>query len=189
MLIGTCKDESTLFSLRDEELFRLDAAGLRRRAIEGGISPPEVDGLLAAYRKAHPSDTPTGLYFRLSSDRGARWNAFRQAERKIAQNAGSVFMYYFTWDTPLADGKIRAFHTAELPLAMRLVRFPESDRLSRRIAGAWASFARKGSPGWPAYSLAGRRTMIFTAPESEVADDPDGDIRRMLDSSPSGRPL
>jgi para-nitrobenzyl esterase len=189
MLIGTCKDESTLFSLRDEELFRLDAAGLRRRAIESGISEAAVDGLLAAYRKAHPSDTPTGLYFRLSSDRGARWNALRQAERKIAQNSGSVFMYYFAWDTPLADGKIRAFHTAELPLAMRLVRFPESDRLSRKIAGAWASFAKTGNPGWPAYSLDGRRTMIFNAPESQVVSDPDGEIRTMLADNPSGRPL
>lgn len=189
MLIGTCKDESTLFSLRDEELFQLDSSGLRRRAIEHGISEANVDRLLAAYRKAHPSDTPSGLYFRLSSDRGARWNALRQAERKIAQNAGSVFMYYFAWDTPLADGKIRAFHTAELPLAMRLVRFPESDGLSKKIARAWASFARTGNPGWSAYSLASRRTMIFNAPESEVADDPDAEIRTMLASNPSGRPL
>ncbi|MBM3728869.1 MAG: carboxylesterase/lipase family protein [Acidobacteria bacterium] len=189
MLIGTCKDESTLFSLRDEELFRLDAAGLRRRAVESGISQADVDPLLAAYRKAHPSESPSQLYFRLSSDRGARWNALRQAERKIAQRAGNVFMYYFAWETPLAEGKIRAFHTAELPLAMRLVRFPESEGLSKNIAGAWASFARTGNPGWPAYALDGRRTMIFNAPESRVVEDPDGEIRTMLAGNPSGRPL
>ena len=78
-------------------------------------------------------------------------------------------MYYFAWNTPCGDGKVKAFHTAELPLAMRLVRYPESDQLSKQISGAWAAFARRGNPShnglqkWPAYSTSERSTMIFDA--------------------------
>jgi hypothetical protein len=34
MIIGCCKDESTLFSQRDEALFRLDESGLRERMVK-----------------------------------------------------------------------------------------------------------------------------------------------------------
>ena len=57
-----------------------------------------------------------------------------------------VYMYYFAWNTPCGGGRLRAFHTAELPLAMRLVAHPESEQLSRQISGAWAAFARTGNP-------------------------------------------
>ena len=95
-------------------------------------------------------------------------------------------MYYFAWDTPCGDGKLKAFHTAELPLAMRLVRYPESEQLSKQISAAWAAFARNGSPKhsglpqWPRYSISDRATMIFDARASEVVNDPDGEQRTML---------
>ena len=88
MIIGCCKDESTLFSLRDEALFRLDNSGLRERIVKAGIPEAEADKLIAAYHKDHPKDTPTDTWFRLSTDRGARWNAVRQAELKIEQRKG-----------------------------------------------------------------------------------------------------
>jgi para-nitrobenzyl esterase len=195
MIIGNCKDESTLFSLQDEALFHLDEAGLRDRVVKAGIPESEVNRLLAAYHRDHPKDTPSDIYFRISTDRGARWNAVRQAELKIESGKASVYMYYFAWDTPLADGKVKAFHTAELPLAMRLVRYPESEQLSEQISGAWAAFARHGSPNrsglpdWPAYSTTQRATMIFNAGKSEAADDPDGEERLMLRNRPSGHLL
>jgi para-nitrobenzyl esterase len=195
MIIGNCKDESTLFALRDEALFKLDDAGLRERVVKDGIPENEVDKLLAAYRKDHPKDTPSDTFFRMSTDRGARRNAVKQAELKIEQGKAGVYLYYFAWDTPIADGKIKAFHTAELPLAMRLVRYPESEQLSKQIAGAWAAFARKGNPNhrglpqWPAYSTTQRATMIFDASKSEVVNDPDREERLLLQDRPSGRSL
>ena len=192
MIIGNCKDESTLFSLRDEALFSLDLAGLRDRVVKAGIPDDEADKLIAVYRRDHPKDTPTDIYFRISTDRGARRNAVKQAELKIAQGKADVYLYYFAWDTPCADGKIKAFHTAELPLALRLVRYPESDQLSKRISGAWAAFARHGNPNqdglpkWPAYSTSQRATMIFDAANSAVVNDPDHEERLLLQERPSG---
>lgn len=194
MIIGTCKDESTLFSLQDADLFRLDQAALRRRIIADGIPEAKAAQLLASYREDYPADSPADTWFRLSSDRGARHLAIRQAERKLEQRKAPVYMYYFAWNTPLVDGRIKAFHTAELPLAMRLVRFPESDALSRQIAGAWAAFARRGDPNhsgmpkWTAYSAADRATMIFDTP-SVLAKDPGRAQRMVISGLPSGRSL
>jgi para-nitrobenzyl esterase len=102
-----------------------------------------------------------------------------------------VYVYYFQWNTPCAGGKIRAFHTADLPLTMRLVRYPEAEQLSRNLSGAWTAFARNGNPSqkelpWPAYTTSQRATLVFDAVGSEAVNDPDRDERIMLQDLPSG---
>jgi para-nitrobenzyl esterase len=194
MIIGNCKDEATLFSA-DQTVFNLDEAGLRDHVVKTGIPESEAGRIIALYHRDHPSETPNDIYFRMASDRAARQNAVAQAERRIAQGKANVYLYHFEWNTPLLDGKLRAFHTAELPLAMRLVEFPESEKLSRQIAGAWASFARDGNPQhpglpkWPAYSITERPTMLFNAPVSEAVNDPDREERLALQKYPSGNLL
>lgn len=191
MIIGCCKDETTLFSMNDQSLFQLDHRSLRDRVLKAGIPEGEADKLLAAYRRDHPQDSPADTWFRFSTDRGVRWNAVKQAELKLEQGRGDVYMYHFAWNTPCADGKIRAFHTAELPLALRLVRYPQAEQLSKQISGAWAAFARSGNPKhsglpeWPRYSTEKRATMIFDVPRSEVTNDPDRDERLLLQNRPS----
>jgi para-nitrobenzyl esterase len=195
VIIGNCQDEATLFSKQDEELFRLDEVGLRDRIVKAGILADSVDPLLAAYHRDHPKDTPSDIYFRISTDRGARWNSVRQAELKIAQGKAKAYVYYFAWRPPVAGGKYKAFHTAEHPLSLRLVRYPESEQLSKQISGAWVAFARTGSPNWqglpdwPAYSTTERATMIFDARKSEAVNDPDREERLMLLNYPSRRLL
>jgi len=192
LLVGNDKDESTLFSVRDEALFSLDIPGLRSRLVKAGVPETKVDGLLALYRRDHPAETPTDLWFRISTDRGARRNAIRQAERKAEQGKANVYLYYCQWNTPLGEGKfkIKSFHTSDLPLIMRAVRFPESEKLSRQLSAAWAAFARTGNPSqkglpWPAYTLSTRTTMVFDGPRSEAVNDPDKDERLMLQDHPS----
>jgi para-nitrobenzyl esterase len=193
MLIGGDKDEGSLFALRDEALFSLDDAGLRERIVKAGIPEAEVSSLLALYRKDHPNDNPTDLFFRISTDRGARRNAVKQAELKLEQGKAKVYMWYCQWNTPLAESgkKIKSFHTCDLPLCMRLVLFPESEELSRQLGSAWATFARTGNPGtktlpWPAYTLSQRATMIFDTPTSGIVNDPDKNERTALRDRPSG---
>ena len=43
--------------------------------------------------------------------------------------------------------------------------------MSDRVMDAFVRFARTGDPGWPAYDLAKRRTMIFDT-ASRVENDP-----------------
>jgi para-nitrobenzyl esterase len=169
LIVGNCKDESTLFSMSDEALFALDWAGLKAREIKAGIPSEKADELIGKYRADYPAESASDLYFRISSDRGARRNAIAQAQAKAAQQDGAVYMYHFAWDTPLGDGRLRAFHTAELPLAMRLVLNPQAEELSKQIAGAWAGFARTGNPNhtglpqWDPYTAQSGATMVFDA--------------------------
>jgi para-nitrobenzyl esterase len=102
-------------------------------------------------------------------------------------------MYYFNWNTGLADGRLRAFHTAELPLAMRLVANPSAERLSKQIAGAWAGFARNGDPNhtglprWERYSAEAQSTMIFDS-VSQSVDAPAKRELALLANTPLGWP-
>jgi para-nitrobenzyl esterase len=187
MIIGNCKDEQTLFSVQNAALYALDADGLRKQVVDGGLPADAADKLVALYRRDHPSESPTDLYFRIATDRDWRERAIMQAERKAAQGKAPVYMYAFEWNTPIVDGTkaVKAFHTAELPLAMRLVKYPDSEPLSKQIAGAWAAFAKTGSPNhaglpmWPAFDGQKRATMVFDTP-SRVVNDPNREQRALL---------
>jgi para-nitrobenzyl esterase len=196
MIIGCCKDEPSEWCLVDDSLWSLNEAGLRARIVKAGIPEAEVDPLLAVYHRDHPEESPSDLYLRIASDRGFRRMAFKQAELKAEQGKANVYMYYFAWDTPVtyAGHRAKAFHTAEISLAMRVILYPESDPLSRQIAGAWAAFARSGNPNhaglpeWPPFTLAERATMVFDLGKSRVVNDPDGEERRLLQNRPGGLP-
>jgi para-nitrobenzyl esterase len=191
MIIGNCAHEGTLFASPDSGLFDLDDAGLRERLAGACIPMDEVEPLLVLYRAAHPAETPSDLWFRIATDRGARWNATRQAELKLMRGGAPVYLYYFAWNTPSDGGRLRAWHTAELPLVMGLTLYSEAETLSRRLGGAWAAFARTGNPSqpglpWPAYTPERRPTMVFDVDQSGVVNDPDGEIRQALRDRPSG---
>ena len=94
----------------------------------------------------------------------------------------------------MLDGKVKTFHTADLPLMLRLVMYPESEQLSRQLSGAWAAFARSGDPSqkglaWPAYTLLQRATIVFNADKSEAVNDPNGEERIFVRDIPSKRLL
>jgi hypothetical protein len=115
-----------------------------------------------------------------------------EGERKAAQPA-PVYMYYFTWKSPVRDGKLKAFHTLEIPFALDNVDEAKSmtgsgaDRypLQEKMSGAWAAFARtgnpnhKGLPNWPAFKTDQRATMIFDN-QCKVVNDPHREERLAL---------
>jgi para-nitrobenzyl esterase len=102
-------------------------------------------------------------------------------------------MYYFTWRSPVRDGKLKAFHTLEIPFVFENVdvgkamtgtgqdRYALADKMSR----AWVAFARtgnpnqKGLPNWPAFAIDQRATMIFNN-ECKIVHDPGKEERQAL---------
>jgi para-nitrobenzyl esterase len=191
-LVGNCKDERTLFSLNHPDLFALDWETLKQQEIKSGIPNDKVDEIVAKYREHFPSESASDLYFRIAADRGARMNAIAQAQAKLDQADGNVFMYNFAWNTPIDGGRLRAFHTSELPLAMRLVLNPEAEELSRQLAGAWAGFARSGNPShpglpaWEKYSAAKKSTMVFDAGKTALVEQPLHQELALLAAFPGG---
>jgi para-nitrobenzyl esterase len=194
MIIGHCSNEGTVFAAMDRpEMLRLDDAGMRDHLVKDGIPETQVGKLIAMYREHYPDETPSTLYFRIAADRSIRRSIITQAERKFEQGAGKAYIYQLNWNTPVYDGKLRAFHTADMPLGARIVLYPESEQLSKQIAGAYAAFARTGSPNgrglpvWPAYTPSNRATMIWDVPKSQAVNNPDAEELAFLKEYPSRR--
>ena len=105
------------------------------------------------------------------------------AERKVAQNRAPVWLYSFDWETPVHDGKLKAYHALDVPFVFNTIdnvnatdRGPVAHELSRRMCATWATFARTGKVDWPAYTADTRTTMVFND-NSATVDDPDKDVR------------
>jgi len=152
----------------------------------------QTEAIIEAYRREYPRAKPFDL-FSVISVSSMRQNAFTQAERKAALGAAPAFQYLFTWQTPMLDGRPRAFHSAEIAFvfdnADKCVNLtgglPESLALSTKMSRAWAGFARHGNPNhaglpdWPAFAAAKRATMIFDT-RCMVKNDPEGEGRRLI---------
>jgi para-nitrobenzyl esterase len=197
MLIGTNRTETTFLLGFDPKNFTLDEAGMRASVKQyTGAGDAELDGIIAAYRTANPTATPSDLFFLITSDRMMRMNAIAQAERKAAQKAAPVYMYLFAWETPVFDGKLKSAHGLEIdfvfdrPGAQPATASGQGrERLADQMSGAWTAFARTGNPNgeglpdWPAYSETDRATMVFDV-DSKLVKDPAGAERLAINKLP-----
>src|SRR5580698_6610399 len=192
LLIGSVEFEVNFFPTT--KLDPIDATELHaavKQATRAGDA--DVDKLIALYRKGRPNASVIDLSQIIASD-GFRTPVITEGERKAAQSA-PVYIYYFTWKSPVHDGKLKAFHTLEIPFVLANVdesksmtgsgadRYPLQDKMS----GAWAAFARtgnpnhKGLPNWPAFKTDQRATMVFDN-QCKVVNDPHGEERLALAS-------
>jgi para-nitrobenzyl esterase len=192
LLIGTVETEVTFFP--GQPLDPLDDASLHARVKQflRNASDTDVDRVIAAYRAGRPDRANTDLYLIMASD-GFRQSILLEAERKAAQAQAPVYQYYFTWRSPVRDGKLRTFHTLEIPFVFDNVDAAQSmtgmgkDRyeLATRMSGAWVAFARTGNPNhpglphWETYDNTKRATMIFND-QCRMVDDPHGTEQRLL---------
>jgi para-nitrobenzyl esterase len=192
LLIGTVETEVTFFP--GQPLDPIDDGELHTRVKQflKTNTDADVDRIIAAYRKGRPGAANTDLFLIMASD-GFRAGILLEAERKAAQAQAPVYQYYFTWHSPVREGKLRAFHTVEIPFVFDNVDAAKSmtgsgkDRyeLASRMSGAWVAFARTGDPNhpglpkWTPYDNQRRATMIFND-ECKVVDDPHGAEQRLL---------
>jgi len=195
LLIGTVETEVTFFP--GQMLDPMDSGELHARVkrILMHASDADVDRVIAAYRAGRPHDSNTDLYLIMASDATFRAGVVTEAERKAAQHGAPVYQYYFTWRSPVRGGKLRSFHTVEIPFVFDNVDAAQSmtgtghDRylLASRMSGAWTAFARSGNPNhqglptWAPFEAPRRATMIFND-ECRLVDDPYGAEQRLLRS-------
>jgi para-nitrobenzyl esterase len=193
LLIGSCRDEMTLFSIGlDPERFS-ERALVRTARQEFGDEDDER--VLDVYRGQRPGASPFDLYLAVTSDR-FRVGSIRIAERRAAAAPTPVFMYRFDYESTAMGGRLGATHGIDIGFVwdnlgaaggLGLVDDgPEAQGLADRASEAWLAFARtgdpnhRGLPSWPAYDADRRATMIFDA-ECRVVDDPDAEERRAWD--------
>lgn len=194
VLIGTVETEVTF--IRSTPLGPMTDTQLHanvKKVLRGAADDATVDRLISLYRKGWPHMPNTDIYLILASDATFRAGVITEAERKADQGAAPVYMYYFTWRSPVRDGLLRCFHTLEIPFVFANVDLATAmngahqDRyaLEDKISGAWTSFARTGNPNhaglphWPPFNTTQRATMILND-ECKVVDDPHGAERKAI---------
>jgi para-nitrobenzyl esterase len=157
----------------------------------------KAGAIVTALKKAYPQKQTRTLSYMCSGMPGlnglsVRNNVVKMAGLKHALNAAPAYTYYFTWQTPIFDGLPGAWHTAELQFCFDNTKrceqgtgnTPEAQALAKKMASSWATFAATGNPGlpklnWQPTDPKTNRTMIWDN-ECRMADDPDGEARKIL---------
>jgi len=146
-----------------------------------GISDKAAE-VFEEYATAFPDAKPDELLVMIYSNRK---RPLRAANAKANQEA-PVYVAWFGWETPLYDGRLRAFHCADIcfwfyntDLMITHTGGGESPRkLSEKMSDALLQFMRTGDPNieglpeWPEYTVENGETMILND-VCEVKNDPD----------------
>jgi para-nitrobenzyl esterase len=183
LMIGTTRDEATVFLAADPAFSTLDEAGLRQRAV-AMLPPGQGERIVTAYRAAAPGDAAGLTLARIVTDQRFTIPSIQLADRKAAQVGAPVFLYRFDWRSPVLGGKLGATHGIDMAMWFRneaeVSGFtgtgPEVGRIATAMGGALIAFARTGDPNgpglprWPRYDSERRPTMIFDTVPRVVAD-------------------
>ncbi len=191
VMIGTNKDETTLFNLAAPGFGQWSDADLAKRA--HAAVGDKADTLVAALRAAYPDYSPTHLICAVQTVAMMWANSVVLAERKATQGGAPVYMYMLTWETPVARGGLKSPHAVEIPLVFDNVEAARNfvgrgdgpQAMANQMAPAWLAFARTGDPNtaeipaWPPYERTRRATMLFDL-DSRIEADPLKEVRLIM---------
>ncbi len=190
LIIGSSSEELAAFSAEDAMAVTED--NLREKLLETGpayglfTDEGNVDGLIAAFRKDAEGIPAYRLFMRiLSQGSMLGGGAFIQAMRKAGSGGAPVYRYLNTAAVPhnYLEGAAFAWHTFDLPLQLRIVPYPELEKLSRDYARLFAQFMRTGDPSvtdgtdgqsvlWKPFTREERQTLVFHGKGPVLAGDP-----------------
>ena len=189
LLVGTVLNEQT-HGINHPEYEDMTKEEVLRRARERFNDRAEA--VIAAYQRLYPKAKPFDV-LSVAFAAQSRQNCVTQAERQVALGGAPVYTFWFTWQTPVLDGRPRAFHCSELPFvfnntdraAAMTGGGPEARELGGRMSDAWIAFTRKGDPNhpglpkWPSFTAKEGALMVFDN-KCEVRMNPDGEARRTV---------
>lgn len=118
------------------------------------FQPGRADAVLAAFRARDPQARPFALWSRIATA-PIRQSVIDQARRRIVPGAAPTYLYWFTWQTPVLDGRPMAFHCLDIPFwfgnATHCASMTGGGRDAIALADAMSAmllaFAATGSPG------------------------------------------
>ena len=183
MLIGSVSEEGNRMSSQPTE-------AEWHATLAGTVGEAKASALIAAMKKAHPEKSIRTLSYGVSGLL-VRNNVTRMAKMKYDQKGAPVYAYYFTWQSPMLEDA-GAWHTAELAFCFDNTKrceqgtgnTPEAQELAKKMATAWANFARTGNPSqpgltWTPTDSSRCPTMVFDN-RCRMVDDPEGEVRKIL---------
>lgn len=184
LLIGSTTEEGMSYSSNPSE-------AEWRASLTQQMGQARADSLIAAMKKANPNKSIRTLSYAVSGY-NYRNNVQRMVKLRHDQRGAPAYQWWFKWQSPQLDGQCGAWHTAELAFCFDNTKLcdqgtgntPEAQALARKMATAWANFARTGNPSqqglaWAPSDPVRCQTMILDD-QCGMVDDPDGDVRRIL---------
>lgn len=195
LLIGTNKDEASLFKLMKSPLMPLDPDVIRGMFAEIAAEHPDVE----FPDQARIESAYSGLATRNDAMGLTRDFGFRLPTLWIVEahsRYAPTWLYRFDYATPMLKAlKIGATHATELPyvfgniahgpreITYLLGGLSTARRVSERMQHRWLAFAEagtplglEGEPEWRAYDRDGRSTLVIDKHDTVVADL-DGPLR------------
>jgi len=188
MLVGSVSEEGNRMSSRPTEAEWV-------ATLTKSYGEAKAAALVAALKKAYPKKSIRTLSYMCSggglNGLTMRNNVTRMATLKHKQKAAPVYTWYFTWPSPMLEDA-GAWHTAELAFcfdntlrcAQGTGHTLEAQALAKKMATAWANFARTGNPSqpglpWAPFNPDRCPTMILDN-VCRMVDDPEAEARKIL---------
>jgi para-nitrobenzyl esterase len=166
MLLGNTIAETRAFYTPEGKVLK----GLTFDNLPERIAPEmrvdlEPGWVVAQFRTRYPEASPEELFHRIVTPARSWRGQVEEAEARARQGRSNTFVYQLDFE----DAK----HTDDIGLAFgtTAAQSPARAAMSATVMDAFTRFARTGNPGWPAYDLASRQTMIFDR-DSRVGSDP-----------------
>jgi para-nitrobenzyl esterase len=165
------------------------AERLKQRAGFGAGFGDKAMEVVQSYAKAFPDKKPVDIWSMVSSN---RQGVVTLADAKVKQPA-PVFVTWFTWQPPLFDGRIGAFHCVDIcfwfyntdVMLTHTGGGPRPKALSRKMASSLLRFMKTGDPNgagltpWPKYTTAKGEVLVLDD-TCVVKNDPDREARKAL---------
>lgn len=165
MMLGNTALETRAFYAPDSK----QLAGLSFDNLAARIAPElRIDAhpewVVGQFRARYPNAAPLDLFHRIVTAARSWRGQVEEAEAR-ARAGAPAFVYQLDFEA--------AKHTDDIGLSFGTIPdpTPTQQAMSERVMNAFVRFARTGDPGWPAYDLKHRQTMIFNT-ESRVEPDP-----------------
>jgi para-nitrobenzyl esterase len=159
----------------------------------------KTDAYIAAAKKTYPQDTKASDL--MDIDDRFRSGTIKMANLKSAHSTAPVYVYLFTWQSPVLDGAYKAVHCMEIPFVFNNIARceemtgggKEAYELARKMSQSWVSFARSGNPNykelpaWQPYTETSGTTMLFDN-QSVIKTHPDKEIQALATASSTRLP-
>ncbi len=192
MIIGTTLNEFTT-GINHPEYEQMTASELLEKV--EARHPGRGRAIVAAFQRRTPAARPFDIWSRVASA-PVRQAAIEQARAKTALAQAPAYLYWFTWQTPILDGRPRAFHCADIPFVFDNVQRCENMTggglgargLAAAMADTWIQFARTGDPNhkgiapWHRVSAQATPTMLFDA-STHLVVNPDQEEQASISST------
>lgn len=166
MMLGNTVAETRAFFPPDHPRLRgIDWSNLAARVgpeMKIDIDPAWV---VSQFRARYPEASPEQMFHKIVTPARSWRGQVEEAEARARAGRSNTFIYQLDFE--------EAKHTDDIGLSFGTFtdRTPARQAMSDRVMDAFLRFARTGNPGWPAYDLSRRPTMVFDK-ASRVVDDP-----------------